>query len=299
MAAAGLPALAATAGSGAPTLTGPLTAASDSSGCEPRNGCAFDYLLDRKATSDSSIFWHALWANTPPTGKAAAGFCTIDAIALLSWGAPGRSAPLPTRTFPPIGESMVAPGTAGSLLVDAGGHASRPGRLSEQIGWPTGLVTTVAHHGWMTALWQGRTTGGLPLTLAAEVAAASPTLESIPNGAPNDYSLGVSCADVAPPGTTFLARLDPANARRSQPSWLELRIPATGLIWKTPSEQPRSTAKQLSQSPTSQTRQPTRSRKPNSSPTGSASSSRTPPQAATWSTSPSTAPQGAAPTSSR
>jgi hypothetical protein len=123
-----------------------------------------------------------------------------------------------------------------SLFVDAGGHASPPSRLSERATSPAGLITTVAHHGWMTVLWQGRTTRGVALTLAAEVAARSPTLQSTA-GAPNDDSLGAPCADVALPGATFLARLEPATAKRSQPSWLELRIPATGLIWETPYEQ--------------------------------------------------------------
>jgi len=237
MAAAATPALVALGGSGAPTVVGPLIAANNSSGCQPRNGCSFDYVLGPEATRSASVSWHALWATTPPTGNAAAGYCTTDAIALLSWGTPGPSDPLSTRTFPPIGQSAVTPGMAATLLVDAGGHASPPGRLSERTMWPAGLVTTVAHHGWMSVLWQGRTTRGVVLTLAAEVAARSPTLQNGAGGAPNDDSLGVPCADVAPAGTTFLARLEPETARRSQPSWLELRIPATGLIWKTPSEQ--------------------------------------------------------------
>jgi hypothetical protein len=217
-------------------VVGPLIAASDSSGCQPRNGCSFDYVLAPNATHKGSVSWHALWTTTPPTGKAATGFCTTNAIALLSWGTPGPSDPSPTRTFPPVGQSAVTSGMAASLLVDAGGDASPPGRLSQRTSWPAGLVTTVAHNGWMSVLWQGRTTGGVALALAAEIAAPSPTLQA-GAGATNSDSLGVPCADVAPPGTTFLARLEPATAHRSQPSWLELRIPATGLIWKTPSEQ--------------------------------------------------------------
>ena len=230
-----VPAWSALAGSGGPVSAGPLAVATG--GCQPHQGCSFDYVLDPKATDDPSVSWHAFWATTAPSASAAAGFCTIDVIGLLGWGRLAHSEPLPTRVFPRVGASAVGPGTAASLLVDAGGHAFSPGRLSEHIGWPAGLATTVVHHGWISVLWQGRSTRGVPLALAAEVANPGPTSQSSGAGVPQDYSIGVPCADVAPPGTGFLARLVPAAARRGQPSWLELRIPATGLVWKTPSEQ--------------------------------------------------------------
>lgn len=210
----------------APTVSGPLSASS-ASGCAASSSCAFDYVLDPSATSDPADSWHAYWVSTA-TSPGERGWCELDAISNLTWGAPAP-APLPSTTYPPAGTTLVGARSTASLVVDAAGNATTSGRLVGR-GAPPGLVTTWVHRGYMTTLWQGRATNVPSLVLAAELrnpAGPSPS----PPGRANDYGVGLPCSDVAPPGATFLARFAKPTIRLGQTAYLELRIPDTGLRW--------------------------------------------------------------------
>lgn len=213
-------------GGGSPTATGPLTLSGGA--CQPTSGCAFDFVLDPTQTSDPSDSWHAYWTSTA-TSKVQTGWCALDAIANLSWGDTGPAGTLPAATYPSAGSTMIGANETGSLLVDAAGKATTPGRLRGR-GMPAGLVTTWVHRGYMTTLWQGRATLEAPLVLAAEI--SNPTGGGpAPPGSANDYNVGLPCADFAPPGRSFLARFAHSTIRSGQTAYLELRIPATGLRW--------------------------------------------------------------------
>jgi len=213
------------AGSGAPTVSGPLSAAAGG-GCQPSSGCAFDYALAPSATSDPSVSWHAFWITTAAT-SVQSGWCELDAITNLTWGISGPSGIVPTRTYPGAGTMMVGGATTASFLVDAGGAATTPGRL-QAPGMPAGLITTWVHRGFMTSLWQGRASVDPSLVMAAEL--ANPTVSgNSPPGRAADYNIGLPCDDFAPPGQTFLARWARSTIRLGQTGYLELRIPKTGL----------------------------------------------------------------------
>ena len=217
------------AGAGAPTVTGPLTLSDiRGGGCQAASGCAFDYLLARSATSTPRDTWHAYWVTTA-TNPVQRGWCELDAIANLTWGTVGAAGILPAKTYPPTATSVVGPQIAASLVVDAGGRAATTGHLRGP-GMPSGLVTVWVHRGYLTELWQGRTSFEPSLVMAAEVenpTGASPS----PPGRANDYNIGLPCADVAPPGETFLARFARATIHQGQNAYLELRIPDTGQRW--------------------------------------------------------------------
>ena len=217
-------ALAATAG--APTASGPLTLSSG--GCQAASSCAFDYALDPTATADPKDSWHAFWVSTA-TSKMQPGWCEIDAIATLSWGDAGSVGNLPAATYPQAGSSLWGARAIATLMVDASGSASTPGRL-EGVGMPAGLVTTWVHPGYMTALWQGRAAIDPSLVMAAAISDPTGGSPSPPARA-NDYSVGLPCNDFAPPGRTFLARFTRSTIRAGQTAFLELRIPETGLRW--------------------------------------------------------------------
>ena len=211
-------------GSSAPSVSGPLTAAAGS-GCQAKAGCGFDYTLAPSATSDPSTSWHAFWIATAPS-RLQSGWCELDAIVNLVWGDVGGGGILPNRTYPSAGVVQLATPTTASLLVDAAGAATQPGRL-QAPGMPAGLITTWVHRGFMTSLWQGRAAIEPSLVLAAEL--ANPTETVSAPGHAYDYSIGLPCADFAPPGPTFLARWAQPTIRSGQTGYLELRIPQTGL----------------------------------------------------------------------
>lgn len=209
-----------------PAATGPLTQASDDwTGCTTATGCAFDYVLDPSATSDPGDSWHAYWRITPAGPQQPRSSCILDAIDTLFFGRQGSAGKLPTRTYPPLGTSAVGPATPASLIVDAGGHATTAGRLAGP-GMPPGLATVTAHRGYITVLWQGRATRDPSLVLGVELANPDGTAPSLDEGA-NEQ---VPCSAVAPPGTTYLARIVPARVRQGQTAWLQLRIPGTGEV---------------------------------------------------------------------
>ena len=120
-----------------PTSSGPLTPVPTGPVCfsgpgSPTASCVFEYQLDPAATNDPSIAWHAFWTTaTGPTAKR--GFCTIQTIQTLGW-----SGPAATRSYPPTGSSAVATGGRARLTVDAAGHATTPGTLTQAAGWPAG-----------------------------------------------------------------------------------------------------------------------------------------------------------------
>lgn len=209
---------------GGPVVAGSLVLASG--GCQPGQGCTFDYALDPSVTSDPSVSWHGLWLTTPATGGPQAGSCTTEVTDAISWGNAGA---VPSRTFPVAGTWPVAPTIPAMLVVDAGGKATSAGQLSQRVAWPVGLVTTVVGHGYMSVVWQGRAARGVPLVLAAEIANPGTGFGQL--GGVNSSGVGVPCRDLAPPGTTFLARLSPSTVRYGDTAWLQLRIPDTYYRW--------------------------------------------------------------------
>ena len=218
------PVWAAADGPGGPVVAGPLMLASG--GCQPSQGCSFDYALDASVTGDVSVSWHGLWLMTRANGGPQVGSCTTEVTDAISWGNAGA---VPSRTFPVAGTSPVAKTIPAMLVVDAGGKAARAGQLSQRIAWPAGLVTTVVGHGYMSVVWQGRTTRGVPLVLAAEVANPGRGFGQL--GGWTSSGVGIPCRDLAPPGTTFLARLSPSTVRYGETAWLQLRIPDTYYHW--------------------------------------------------------------------
>jgi hypothetical protein len=218
------PVWAMTQGASAPIVTGPLTLAAG--GCQPTQGCSFDYTLNPAATSDPSNSWHAFWLTTAAAGAPQPGSCTTEVTDAIQWASPGS---LPTRTFPAAGTSSVEPSRTASLVVDAAGKATHAGGLAEHIAWPAGLVTTVVKHGYMSVVWQGRAAHAVQLVLAAEIANPGTTWGQL--GGVNTTGVGVPCSDLAPPGTTFLARVVPVTIRHGQTAWLQLRIPSTYYHW--------------------------------------------------------------------
>jgi hypothetical protein len=210
-----------------PAVTGPLTAAADN-GCRTDRSCSYDFELDPSTTDAPSTSWHAFWETSPPSTSTRAGWCTTEVTDLISWGAAG-SATLPSRTYPDPGTTIVGPTGPAVLDVDAAGHAKTPGELTGTPSWPKGMATTRVGHGYMSVVWQGRTTRPMPLLLAAEVPNPGSQAQFI--AGLNTASLGVPCAHVAPPGPTFLARVRPSTVRSGQTAWLELRIPRTAYRW--------------------------------------------------------------------
>lgn len=204
----------------APTITGPVTLVAG--GCQAHGGCGYDFTLAPTATADPTRPWHAYWVETG-SARGQAGWCTIEATATLAWGG---GAP-PVATYPGRGSTTVAARSTATLPLDAGGTATSPGRLAGG-GMPPGIITTWVGAGHMTSLWQGRSTVDPILVLAAEL--DNPTDPAPPApGLADDYSIGLPCADFAPPGNTFLARFAHPTIRLGQTAYLELRIPKTGM----------------------------------------------------------------------
>lgn len=223
------------AGSGPrpPTSSGPLTPVPTGPVCfngpgSPTPSCVFEYQLDAAATNDPSVAWHAFWTTaTGPTAKR--GFCTIQTIQTLGW-----SGPAATRSYPPTGSSGVATGGRARLTVDAAGHATTPGTLSQAAGWPAGVVTVATFRSALVVLWQGRTTRAVPATLAAEVANPGTTRPFVLPPQPTE--IGVPCAHLPPPGTGFLARVVPSTVKFGGTAWVQVRIPGTGFRLAPPSK---------------------------------------------------------------
>ena len=221
-----VPAWTATRGDVPPAVSGPLSLAVTEAGCAGVPSCVFDYVLDPASTSDPADTWHAYWATTSKAPRPSPGWCTTEVIEALTWGSAGKLAPLARRTYPAVGTTAVGPSTVASFEVDAAGQATSPGHLVQQPHWPRGTVTTTLRHGQLIVDWQGNTTREMSITMAAEVVNPGnsiPTLQGL------IYSgFGIPCTRLAPPGTTFLARLQPATISLGQTAWLEMRVPATG-----------------------------------------------------------------------
>jgi hypothetical protein len=221
------------AGRTPPASSGPLTASPDGPAClsgpgSPVPSCVFDYQLDPAATNDPATAWHALWTAT--TGPAARrGFCTIQAIETLGWAGPAA-----TRSYPPIGSSTVASHGTARLVVDAAGHASTPGSLSQAAGWPAGIVTVATYRGALVVLWSGRTTRPVLATLAAELANPGSTRPYVLPPQPSE--VGVPCAHLPPPGPGFLARVVPSTVKRGGTAWVQVRIAGTGFRLQPPTK---------------------------------------------------------------
>ncbi len=222
-----------------PTSSGPLTPLPDGPAClsgpgSPVASCVFAYQLDPAAANAPSTAWHALWtATTGPAAKR--GFCTIQAIQSLGW-----SGPAATRSYPPAGSSAVAAGGTGRLIVDAAGHATTPGSLTQAVGWPAGIVTAATYRGALVVIWSGRSTRAVVATLAAEVANPANTRPYVLPPQPSE--IGVPCGHLAPPGRGFLARLVPSTVRFGATSWVQMRIPGTGFQLAPPTKGMRSVA---------------------------------------------------------
>ena len=225
-AALAVPAWTATRADGAPAVSGPLSLAAPQTGCAGGASCVFDYRLDPASTTDPADAWHAYWATTQKAPPARPGWCTTQVIAALAWGAAARPGPLASRTYPAVGTTAVGPSTAASLEVDAAGRATTPGRLTQQPHWPQGILTTTLRHGQLAVDWEGSTSRAMSLTMAAEISNPGDSSPSLQGFYYNE--IGVPCADLAPPGTTFLSRLQPASISFGQIAWLELRVPSTG-----------------------------------------------------------------------
>ena len=228
-----VPALFAGSGGTPPAVSGPLTVSPNGPVCfkgpgSPIASCVFEYQLDPSATSDPSVAWHAFWTTTtgPP---ARSGFCTIQTIQTLGWNGPAA-----TRSYPPSGSSGVAAGGQARLTVDAAGHATTPGSLSQTAGWPAGIVTVATYRGALVVLWQGRTTRAVPAILAAEVANPGTTRPFVLPPQPSE--VGVPCAHLPPPGPGFLARVVPATVKFGGTAWVQVRIPGTGFRLAPPSK---------------------------------------------------------------
>ena len=209
-----------------PKVVGPLSLSGSPADCASAAGCVLDYVLDPAHTSDPSLSWHAYWAVTPTSARPSSGWCTTQVIEALSWGSPAQLGARPARTYPAELTTKVGPSSVAALDVDASGHATSAARLEQQPRWPNGIVRTTVRPGQLVVDWEGSTTRGVSLTMAAEIAnpgSSTPNLQGL-----NSIGVGVPCAHLAPPGETFLARVLPASISVGQTAWLELRVPSTG-----------------------------------------------------------------------
>jgi len=217
-----LTAQAATRDARPPTATGPITLRSHDCHRFPTGGgfCAYVYKLDPAATTDPKGAWTVYWVNESIAATASAGTCTTAFAEGFTWGTGGRAGPRAAATYPAAGASRtVAPGSSAHLAVNAAGKAKVPGDLRQRTSWPVGLVTTTAPPGQLLVLWQGRTTGVVPFTYAAEVRNPG---DEFGGGVTAHYEVQAPCTRIPPPGPSYLARVVPAPGHTA---WLQVRIP--------------------------------------------------------------------------
>jgi hypothetical protein len=83
-------------------------------------------------------------------------------------------------------------------------------------------VTAAVLPGRFVVLWEGRTAGPVPFTLAAEAVESGAEFALVGATA---RQLDVPCAHVPPAGTGFLARVEPSAVKAGRSAWLELAVP--------------------------------------------------------------------------
>jgi hypothetical protein len=220
-----LPALTAAPRETPPIVTGPLVSKGHDCYTAPSGNsdhCVYLFMLDPASTSEPRRAWRAYWVTDRSGVPTLPGYCTTEVVDALTWGTAGRPGPPPARTYPTVGSRSVTPGALARLVVDAGGHATKPSSLEQRSRWTPGIVMATVRRGQFVVLWEGRTTRFVPFTLAAEV--GDPGREFALVGATN-FQLSAPCAHVPPPGPGFLAQIKPGSVKSGQTAWLQVRIP--------------------------------------------------------------------------
>ena len=200
----------------------------------PVASCVFDYQLDPAATNDPTVAWHAFWTTT--TGPA----CTKRLLHDPDDPDPRVERAGSDAKLSADGLERWQRAAGAASAVDAAGHATTPGSLTQAAGWPAGIVTAVTYPGALVVVWQGRTTRAVPATLAAEVANPGTTRPFVLPPQPSE--IGVPCANLPPPGPGFLARVVPSTVKFGGTAWVQMRIPGTGYRLGPPSKGVRSIA---------------------------------------------------------
>jgi len=217
-----LAAQAATRSEKPPTATGPISLRSHDCHRFPSGGgvCAYVYVLDRAATTDAKGSWTVYWVNQTVAATASAVTCTTAFAEGFTWGTGGRAGPRAAAVYPAAGAPRaVAPGSMAHLVVSAAGKARVAGDLRQRTFWPAGLLATTASPGQLLVLWQGRTTGVVPVTSAAEVRNPG---DEFGGGVSAHYEVQAPCRRVPAPGPGYLARVVAAPGHTA---WLQVRIP--------------------------------------------------------------------------